>query len=162
MRFHFHDTRILRRFVLGLTALAAAGCGSNPFRESYVGEVHPGVSEARATTGPPAGAREIGRSEFVTDGGASESEALSAARDVGADYVHWGGAYDGTSREVDYRPVSVPVFGTSFGYYGGRRRHGYGFGTSFGYATAYQPYAYDRPWYRYSAVYYRSHALDVP
>ncbi len=136
------------------------GCSSNRFLDHYSGERHGEIPYATVTGSAPPNARVIGSSEFTAPGGISDGEALDAARTVGADYVAWGGDFDGTSRGIAHRPVTVPVYGSSFYYGRGCGRRGYGYGTSFGYATVYEPYEYAVDYYRYRATFYRSWSFD--
>jgi len=88
--------------------LAVAGC-SNPFLSTYVGEKFPPVASAEVITQPPSPqtARWIGRADFSTDGVIESSQAIAAAKAVGADLVEWGDRDAGTMLQWSSNTVSV-------------------------------------------------------
>lgn len=140
--------------------LLCAGCASNPFLENYRGARFPETPYATIAAEPPAGAREIGTSEFLSASGVSATDAAEAARQVGADFATWDAQFDGATRHVDYRPVTVPVVGSTLVYYDDCGRGRYGYASGVGFATAYEPYEYAVNWYRSRARFYRSWSLD--
>jgi len=100
--------RSLCFLTLAILALAAPCC-SNPFLGSYVGERFPPVGSAAVITQPPSPqtARWIGRADFSTDAVIEPSQAIAAARAVGADLVEWSDRDTGTMLQWSSNTVSV-------------------------------------------------------
>ena len=76
--------------LLAAVLLACAGCAVNPFLVNYAGRRDAAVESPRIVTEPPAEgtALELGNSEFLSSSDSDgTSEALSAARELGADMV---------------------------------------------------------------------------
>ncbi len=86
-----------------------AGCVTNPFLAGYKGERLEPVPAARVVTEEPAPgtARQIGTSGFQSTSGrtADESEAIEAARTVGADLVQWNAKQLTREEWVESDPV---------------------------------------------------------
>ncbi len=73
--------------------LAIVGC-TNQFLASYQGARYPAVAQAKAITARPDGVGLIGTSTFVSAGSFGAPEAISAAEEVGADFVQWSKGLD--------------------------------------------------------------------
>lgn len=72
-----------------LSAVTAALAGCNPFLENYNGQKFPHNSAAQALIVEPTGATKIGESKFYSIDDYSNDQAISAAENVGADFVIW-------------------------------------------------------------------------
>ena len=96
-------------FAIPLALPFLAGCVTNPFLAGYKGERLEPVPAARVVTEEPAPgtAREIGTSGFQSTSGrtADESEAIEAARAVGADLVQWNAKQLTREEWVESDPV---------------------------------------------------------
>ena len=133
---------VFRASCLALTLPFLAGCVTNPFLAGYKGERLEPVPAARVVTEEPAPgtAREIGTSGFQSTSGrtADESEAIEAARAVGADLVQWNAKQLTREEWVESDPVYE------------RRASGRG---QFG---SYYPIPGTRERWRYTARFWRS------
>lgn len=76
--------------LLAVVVVACAGCAVNPFLVNYAGRREAAAEAPRIVTEPPADgtAVELGNSEFLSSSESDgTSEALAAARELGADLV---------------------------------------------------------------------------
>ena len=67
--------------------LTAVAGGCNPFIQHYSGAIHPRTMETRTVEVPPEATELIGRSVFETSETCTETQALAAARKVGAEFL---------------------------------------------------------------------------
>ena len=82
-----------------------SGC-SNPFFDHYNGQTYPKVKFAEAVMEPPPDAQMIGKSEFTTDDQDwSQTDAIDAAKSVGADIVVWKRREAGERTEIQDETV---------------------------------------------------------
>jgi hypothetical protein len=82
-----------------------SGC-SNPFFDNYNGQTYPKVKFAEAALEPPPDARKIGESDFTSDAQDwSQSDAINAAKSVGADVVVWRRREAGERTEIQDETV---------------------------------------------------------
>ncbi|MGA0286330.1 MAG: hypothetical protein ACO3YY_09360 [Phycisphaerales bacterium] len=129
------------RLAIANTVVSAGllGC-SNPFASHYVGERWPATSTARVLEQAPSpdGVRWIGHSEFDSFDVLTDAEAITAARQVGADLVEW----DDHSIGDRVKWSSSPVLWNQWD------------GKMFN-----QPEAMRQTEYRYEARFYRSDSL---
>lgn len=75
---------------------ALTGC-SNEFLTSYRGERFAATENPQLVLVCPSTCGMIGTSNFVSGSGYGQSEALAAARDVGADFVQWSRGLDASN-----------------------------------------------------------------
>jgi hypothetical protein len=141
-------TAAFRASCLAVALPFLAGCVTNPFLAGYTGERLDPVPAARVVTEEPAPgtAREIGKSGFQSTSGrtADESEAVEAARAVGADLVQWNAKQLTREEWVESDPVYE------------RRASGRG---QFG---SYYPIPGTRERWRYTARFWRSVTSTAP
>ena len=96
--------RSLRILLFPLLAVLA-GC-SNPFSDNYNGETFQKTRFAVAALKPPADGEKIGRSEFTTDTADwGQSDAIEAAKKVGANVVVWHRKEAGERPEIEQETV---------------------------------------------------------
>lgn len=96
--------RSLRFLLLPLLAVLA-GC-TNPFSENYNGETFHKTRFAQATLQPPPGAEKIGHSRFTTDTADwGQSDAIDAAKKVGANVVVWHRKEAGERPEIEQETI---------------------------------------------------------
>jgi len=151
--------------------LLLVGC-ENSFVRFYEGERAPRTSYAFSVDTPPEDVRLLGQSSFVSATGEGDSQAISAARTVGADYVVWNSEYQGTTSSSGVIPITTPTTTTTHysgyssgnvygqgGYLGSYSANSYGTATSYGSTTNYIPYNRIHHWMRYSAKFYRSESM---
>ena len=85
--------------------MVLSGC-SNPFVDNYNGQTYPKVKFAEAALEPPPDARKIGESDFTSDAQDwSQSDAIDAAKSVGADVVVWRRRDAGERTEIQDETV---------------------------------------------------------
>jgi hypothetical protein len=98
--------RTLTSAALAVLPLAMLGC--NPFLTNYSGEKWPPVSSAAVVMQAPSPqeARWIGRADFTTTQVVGDADAITAAKQVGADLVEWSDKDLGQTLEW----TSVPVY----------------------------------------------------
>ncbi len=139
-RFPSYFWRIL---VVGVACTAgSAGC-SNEFLTSYQGErFSPPTTPTSVLTRPP-NAGLIGSSNFVSAGGYGEPEAVSAASEVGADFVQWSRGLDSGDQPAGAGVVKASLSPT-------------------GPVSAWAPVQPGGFLYRYVARYYKSGVKDSP
>lgn len=159
--------------VLAIVLAAAAGGCENGFAKCYQGERCPAVASAALVAEQPPQTRSIGRASFVSSRGEGDSQALSAARSVGADYVKWSSEYKGTTQSSGVVPITTPSSNTTYyqgysqgnvysrgGHAGSYSGNTYGSATTYGTTTTYVPWSKAHHWMSYSAEFFRSKALD--
>ncbi len=84
----------LRNFLAGgFLIVGMSGC-ANQFLTNYQGERFAPVASVKAVSAKPAGVGLIGTSTFVSAASFGEPEAISAAEEVGADFVQWSKGLD--------------------------------------------------------------------
>ena len=119
-----------------LMTAVAGGC--NPFIQHYSGEIHPRTMETRVVEVAPNATELIGRSVFETSETCTETQALEAARKVGAEFLVY--------EEVDlgeHRSWEQTTLMTRSGPAGGL-------------APINLPVSVTRQWHEYRASFYRT------
>ena len=129
-----HTVRIA---LLSAAAIALAGC--NPFLENYRGEKFPHNATASALKEKPESAKKIGESLFYSVDDYSNEQAVSAAKDVGADFVVW--EKKEAESQTDWMPQPMAIRT--------------GTGTTGTVTTVNVPVPTTQMWYEYLASYYR-------
>lgn len=148
------------------------GC-TNSFLENYQGERFASVPSPQLVAAQPADAVQIGVSSFVSARHEGNSQALAAAKAVGADFVQWTKEYQGTTQSSGMLPMTTPTSSTTHyntyssgslygntGYAGSYSGTSYGTATTYGSETTYVPYTRVDHWWKYSAFFYRSSAHE--
>lgn len=127
--------------IVALVAAVGLGGCSNEFLTTYQGDRFSPPTNPLVVSAPPAGAGLIGSSSFVSGTGYGEPEAVSAASEVGADFVQW-------SRGLDNRdgPAGAGVVKSSL--------------SPTGPVSAWAPVQPGGFLYRYVARYYKSGVKD--
>lgn len=128
--------------VLGMFVMlgALSGC-SNEFLTSYRGERFAPTENPQLVLVHPSTSGLIGTSNFVSGSGYGQSEALAAARDVGADFVQWSRGLDAGNRPAGAGVVSASL-------------------TPTGSMSSWSPSQPGSFLYRYVARYYKSGVKD--
>lgn len=132
---------IFLRVMLLLFPLSLAAC--NPFLVNYSGEKLPKVKTVQVvmTAPDPDSVRWIGRSDFTSTRELKDAQAISAAKQVGADIVEWSDKDAGTKLEWTSAPVSYNAWTGN---------------------VASIPLPVVRSQFRYQARFYRSKSLGDP
>ena len=132
---------ILLKVMLLLFPLSLAAC--NPFLVNYSGEKLPKVKTVQVvmTAPDPDSVRWIGRSDFTSTRELKDAQAISAAKQVGADIVEWSDKDAGTRLEWTSAPVSYNAWTGN---------------------VASIPLPVVRSQFRYQARFYRSKSLGDP
>ena len=146
--------------VLIVTLLSA--CGSNEFKQNYKGDLYSPTKEATVITSVQSGLQQIGSSSFMSSNRSGDSQAVTTARAVGADYVTWQSKYIDSSTHQGAR--SIPTTTTTYNsgsVYSADGGYGSYTGSSTSRGTSYVPYSYTLNWYSYSANFYRSMDLST-
>ena len=163
----------LKLYLAALGVPLLVGCQSG-FEQFYKGSRCKPVENAQCVTSQPQGTWCIGASHFISAAGEGASDAVAAAKAVGADYVVWTSDYKGTSQSSGAVPFTTPtsstttyqantygnVYGNS-GYAGSYNANTYGTATTYGTQTTYIPYTVVNHWFQYSAWFYRSNHLGA-
>ena len=119
-----------------LSAVTAALAGCNPFLENYNGQKFPHNSTAQALIVEPTGATKIGESKFYSIDDYSNDQAISAAENVGADFVIWDKKKSGERTDWVQQPILTGGAPTTA-------------------VTTNIPVQVTRMWYEYDAKFYR-------
>ena len=101
--------RFLATVAVCAVAALAGGC-SNPFLAHYQGTTFPRTKSASTVAEPPVTtvANLIGVSTFSSTLDLGNAPAVSAAEEVGANYVHWDRSYQGKTTQLELRPIFGP------------------------------------------------------
>ena len=92
------------RIIPTLVPILLTGC-TNVFVANYAGETHPPTRNARVVASAPEGATLIGTSSFVTSEEVTNSEAVYAAKQVGANAVKWSKDFQSQTTEYTTEPI---------------------------------------------------------
>ncbi len=135
-------------FAVG-TLTFLAGC-TNPFLENYSGARFPATDRAVIMMDHPADQKPIGRSEFIATQILGDSEAISAAQEVGATAVVWSKDYLNSTTDLTTRvqPVTSNTTTTIVGDVNAQV-------TTTQTDYQYIPETRTNHWWRYKAAFYR-------
>ena len=133
--------------------LVLAGC-QNAFTKHYQGERCGRVKSVRSIRTDPTDARIIGKSIFLSSRRPKDSQAITTAKSVGADIVVWEAKYHGSSEKRWSAPVLLPEGVTLSDNASGKPLVNEG-----GFTLI--PMNHVRHYYRYTATFYRSAALEA-
>lgn len=96
--------RFLRTLAVIALPLSLAGC-MNAFVENYSGATYPKTKDVMVVQEAPEHSRLIGTSSFVTSEMIANSDAIDAAKEIGASAVKWSRTFENQTTEYSSQPI---------------------------------------------------------
>ena len=104
MNMEKHQMRFLRTLTVIALPLSLAGC-MNAFVENYSGASYPKTKDVMVVQEAPEHSKLIGTSSFVTTDMIANSDAIEAAKEVGASAVKWSRTFENQTTEYSSQPI---------------------------------------------------------
>jgi hypothetical protein len=104
MNMEKHQMPFLRTLTLIALPLSLTGC-MNAFVENYSGASYPKTKDVMVVQEAPEHSKLIGTSSFVTTDMIANSDAIEAAKEVGASAVKWSRTFENQTTEYSSQPI---------------------------------------------------------